>query len=444
MTEHQVPGAEPPALPRTVWLETAAPAAPAHPLSGQAIADVVVIGAGFTGLTAAIDLARAGRRVIVVDATEPGWGASGRNNGQVIPGLKLDPDALERRHGSEQGKQLVVWGGAAPDVVFDLIAEHAIACHPVRHGWIQPAYTTKALPEIASRCEQWALRSAPVEMLPVDALPEILGTPAYVGAWIDRRGGTLNPLAYARGLADIATRNGARLCMRTPALSLERAAGRWTLRTPDGAIRADQVIVATAGYSDTLVAGLARSIVPVRTAQVASAPLSDKARRTILPGGQGASDTRRLLTSFRLSPDHRLVMGGSGATGTLDHTALLPRLHRAAAELFAHLGPLDWQFGWSGYFAVTSDHLPHFHESTDGLVCALGCNGRGIAVSTAMGRLVAARITGAAVESLPLRPVPMARVAFHEFRDIGIALATAAKGWQDRHDRRQTLRRALH
>jgi glycine/D-amino acid oxidase-like deaminating enzyme len=178
---------------------------------------------------------------------------------------------------------------------------------------------------------------------------------------------------------------------------------------------------------------LRRSFVPVRTAQVASAPLPQA--RAILPGRQGASDTRRLLTSFRLSPDERLVMGGSGATGGRDHAGLLPRLKRAGAELFAHLVPIDWEFGWSGYFAVTMDHLPHLHETDDGLYCALGCNGRGIAISTALGKMVAERILGRNAADLEIVPAPMRSVPFHAFRNLGIACATAAKGLQDRLDR---------
>ena len=181
---------------------------------------------------------------------------------------------------------------------------------------------------------------------------------------------------------------------------------------------------------------------PVRTAQVATARLAPALARTILPGGQCASDTRRLLTSFRLSPDKRLVMGGSGATGGLGHAALLPRLHRAAAEMFPALGRIEWEFGWSGYFPVTTDHLPHWHESGGGLYCALGCNGRCIALSTALGKLAAERILGKQSRELALAPVPIARVRLHEFRHAGIAVATAVKGMQDRFDRARCAKSA--
>jgi glycine/D-amino acid oxidase-like deaminating enzyme len=430
---------EKPTLPRSLWADISIARSASRELEGDVAADVAVIGAGFAGCAAALTLAEAGVSVVVLDAAEPGWGASGRNNGQVIPGLKFDPDEIERRFGAERGGELVRWSGTAPDLVFDLIEKHGIACAPVRKGWTQPAYTTRGVSMIASRCEQWARRGAPVEMLRPEYLAAILGTPAYVAGWIDSRGGTINPLSYARGLAAAATQAGARLYSASPALSLERAAHSWIVRTPRGTVKAAQVFVATAAYADDLVEGLRRSMVPVRTAQVASAPLSDAQLRTILPGRQGASDTRRLLTSFRISPDSRLMMGGAWATGGLDDAPLLPRLHAVARELFRHLGPLQWEYGWSGYFPVTEDHLPHLHES-QGLVCALGCNGRGIGLSTAMGKLVAERVLGKPAEEMALEPSPMPSVRFHQFRAPGIAVATAFKGMQDRVDRVLTRR----
>jgi len=426
---------ENPALPDSLWARIATPASDHPPLEGPCTADVAIVGAGYAGASAAIALAERGARVVVVDAAQPGWGASGRNNGQVIPGLKFDPDELVRRFGAERGTRLVDWAGALPDAVFDLIARHRIACSAVRNGWIQPAHTRRSIGTIESRCAQWARHGAPVSMLPRESLETTLGTPGYLAAWRDARGGTIDPLSYARGLASVAVALGARVHAATPALTLTRHDNQWHVRTPRGNITASRVFVATAAYADDLVPGLRRSMVPVRTAQVATVPLPERYLAAILPGREGASDTRRLLTSFRISPDGRLVMGGAWATGSLEHGHLLPWLHRTGAELFGHLGPLDWEFGWSGYFPVTNDHLPHLHESADGLVCALGCNGRGIALSTAMGALVAGRLSGDSVDDLPLAPTPMRSVGFHAFRTLGIAVATRIKRAGDRLDR---------
>lgn len=427
---------EAPSLPETVWRLTA-PALPAmSPLTEHAEVDVAVVGGGFTGLMAAIRLREQGRRVIVVDATEPGWGASGRNNGQVIPGFKWDPSELIERLGNDKGAGLAAWGGAAPDLVFSTIEKHGIDCSPVRNGWIQPAYTDIAVAQIAKRCADWSALGAPVARLDPAQLASLLGTPIFLSGWLDRRGGSINPLAYARGLARVALALGARVHTRTPAISMKRTGAAWTIDCSTGAsIKAAQVVVATAAYADDLVPGLRRSMVPVRTAQVATAPLPKAMLDTILPGRQCASDTRRLLTSFRISPDNRLVMGGSGATATLDHSTIVPRLHAAAQQMFGHLGPIPWEYAWSGFFAVTNDHIPHIHETNDGVICALGCNGRGIGISTAMGQLMAERLSGLNTADMPLQPVPMAPFAFHRFRALGVAVATRYHGMRDRLDK---------
>lgn len=426
---------------RSLWAATAIPAPPTTALSGDVSADVAVVGAGFTGLVAALHVAEAGLRVAVVDAEDIGWGASGRNNGQVIPGLKLDPNEVVRKLGQERGEALVRWSGSAPDLVFDLIARLGLDCAPLRNGWIQPAYTYGALETIESRNEQWARRGAVTRILCKSELDSLLGTPAFVGGWLDERGGSIQPLSYARGLAAAAQARGATLYSRTRARRLEREGSAWTLRSDGGSVRAEHVIIATAAYSDSLVPGLKRSVIPVRTAQVATRPLSEGQLSCILPQRHVASDTRRLLTSMRISPDGRLVMGGAGATGGPHKERLERHLHDAAAELWAHLPLMRWEFGWSGYLALTPDHLPHIHEPARNILVALGCNGRGIAVSTGMGILLSERARGTAVGDLPIPIRTVRGIPFYELRNIGIVAATMFNRVQDRIERIATCRR---
>ncbi|KAE8754974.1 FAD-dependent oxidoreductase [Paraburkholderia madseniana] len=419
-------------MPQSLWADTAIKAPSLKALSGNVSCDVAIVGSGFTGLSTAIHLAELGLDCVVVDAAEPGWGASGRNNGQVIAGLKQDPDVVEKIWPGAMGEKLVRFGSQAPGKVFDLIQKHSINCAGINRGWIQPAYTRSGDAAVRHRCEAWRARGIDARLLEGQKLFDLLGTRKYHIGWIDPRGGSIQPLSYARGLAHTALRLGVRIHNRTSVQSITGSAGNFVLKTASGSVFTKSVIVATGAYAENLVPGLRTSFVPVRTAQVATQVLPLDVRSAILPKGNVASDTRQLLTSFRLSPDGRLVMGGSGATAGLDHSRIVPYLHRAGQELFSHLGKIEWSYAWSGYFAVTTDHLPHVHEPRSGLHIAVGCNGRGIAISTSMGIELANRVAGAQASDLSIPVTSLRNVAFHRFRALGVAAATQYKRMQDR------------
>jgi glycine/D-amino acid oxidase-like deaminating enzyme len=426
---------QPASLPRSLWAQISPPAPPTARAVEDARVDVAIIGAGYTGLSAAIHLAQAGVKIAVIEAAESGWGASGRNGGQVIPGLKIDPEDVLRVLGQERGKRIVEWAGAAPDLVFDLIRQFDIDCSPVRNGWIQPAYTKASLKIIESRCRQWQERGAPVEMLDATRLPEILGTSKYVGAWIDRRAGSINPLAYCRGLAKAALDVGATIFTSTPATALTRNGNLWTVATPNALCTADHVIVATGAYCGDLVPGLRKTIAAVRLGEVATKPLNDEILSKILPGRQPVSDWRRLLASFRITPDGRLMMGGTTASSGPETTAIRDSIHHAGRDLFGHFGELQWDYFWSGLFAVTTDKLPHLYEPQPNLLMALGCNGRGIALSTALGKVLAERVQGTAPQDLVLPVSRLEPIPFHFLYPPSMAIMVGWKGIQDRIDR---------
>ena len=424
------------APPSSAWTGGAEPLPETRPLEGDRRADVVVVGAGYTGLSAALHLAERGAEVVVLDAAEPGWGASGRNGGQIIPGLKHDPDELERRFGPETGRRMGEIAGGAADFVFDLIARHKIACHAERCGWIAAAPHAAALESLVSRTAQWQRRGAPVELLDANRIAELTGTTAYAGGMLDRRAGALQPLAFVRGLARAVQQSGAAIHGGSLVRGLEAAPGGWRVDTQAGRVTARSVILATNAYTDDLWPGLRRTVLPVQSYQVATRPLPADVRRRVLPGGQVVSDLRRILFYFRLDPEGRLLMGGRGPLDDRGDPALFARLEAVARRLFPQIGATPWEHRWSGRVALTADHLPHLHEPRPGVLIGLGYNGRGIAMATVMGKLLADRALGASPAEIGWPVTPVEPIPLHRWRLPAMALVVHWKRFQDWRDTR--------
>jgi len=408
---------------QSLWSVTAPSGPVCSPLTGAQRAQAAVIGGGYTGLSAALHLAEAGREVVVLEATGIGERASGLNGGQVIPGVKPDPDTLERLLGPTAGGRLVATAGAGPELVFALIARHRIECEATRAGWIQPATSETALAQLARRVEQWVQRGAPVSLLSRNDVRQLTGSALYCGGLLDRRGGTVQPLAYLRGLAQAALRAGARIHAHSPALRLVGRAGSWSIATPQGSVTAPAVIIATDAYTDSISEELRRTMVPVPSFQVATAPIPAELRRTILPQGQAASDTWHLLRYFRLDAGGRLVLGSRGTFAQAPQLRDVQYHYRAVHEIYPQLEGIAFEYHWGGLVAMTQDHLPHLHELAPGLLAGLGFNGRGVAMATVMGRLLARHALGEPLRELGFPVSPAVPVPFHALSGVGARAA---------------------
>ncbi len=405
-------------IPRSLWTDTAAPKPDTLPLKGDARAAVAIIGAGYTGLSAALHLAQSGIDACVLETHEPGWGASGRNGGQVIPVHKYDPPELIDIFGAESGRKLIDFIGTAPDLVFNLIEKHGITCDAVRKGWIQPAHNEPMIGTLKKRAEIWASYGAPIEFLDKAAVSERIGTSAYLWGWLDKRAGGVNPLGYSRGLARAAMAAGARIHGDTPVTRISGREGSFEIHTPSGKVVAEKVVVATNGYTGDLIPQLRKTIIAPNSFQVATKPLPSGVRQTILPGGEVSSDSRRLLNYFRVDASGRLLMGGRGRFHEPSSTALFAHLERAARRTFPQLGPLEFEYHWFGRVALTQDYHPHIHIPQPGIVTALGYIGRGVALATATGRALAQYLAGAHADDLPYPVTPIKPIPFHQLKRI--------------------------
>ncbi len=406
----------------SLWSATAAPG-PVLPALGAATrADVAIVGAGYTGLSAALHLAASGRDCVVLEAADVGEGASGLNGGQVIPGVKYDPDDLERMFG-ERAARMIDTVTSGVDLVFDVIARHSIDCQAVRNGWLQPATSAAALALIEQRVRQWRARGADVELLSAAQTARAIGSQRYSGSWIDRRAGTVQPLAFARGLARAALAAGVRVFAHSPALSLRRSAGSWHIETPSGSVTSATVILATNAYTGRLVERLRRTVIPIPSFQVATEVLPASLREHILPGGQAASDTWHLLRYFRVDASGRLVMGSRGMFSNAPVSRIARHHYRAVREIFPQLEGIRYEYHWGGLVAMTRDHLPHLHELEPGLLAGLGYNGRGVAMATMMGRVLAQWVSGMPAQELGFPVTAVQPIPMHRFSRLGARAA---------------------
>lgn len=425
----------PSAPPRSLWAAVTRSIDSHPPLAGVEKVDVGIVGAGFMGLSAALKLAVRGARVAVIEAAEIGWGASGRNNGLIAPGLKRDPHQVRRLIGREAGDRLLALSANAPKHLFEIIAKYGIKCDAANNGWIQAAHSRYALRSIERRVRDWQELGADVGVIPAANVARRLGTGYYHGALFDPRGGALNPLAYVRGLARAASAAGVLIYAGTPMMELDWEGGRRQIHTPDGVLSCENVLLCTNAYANDI-KEVHATVIPVRTAQVASEPLPENKLSSILPNGEAASDTHRLLTSFRITADNRLIMGGASATAGDESQSLIRHLHLAASKRFPQLGAIRWQYGWSGYLALTHNQLPVIQRHDQGLHSGIACNGRGIAMATVVGELLADLVSGSSEADCAIPVTSPRRMLRFHLRYPGVAVAVIANRLLDTMARR--------
>ena len=401
-----------------LWADTAPPAPATTPLAGAAQVQVGIIGGGYTGLSAALHLAQAGVSAAVLEAGAIGQGGSGRNVGLVNAGLWLMPDDLIARAGPDHGPRLLQALAQAPALVWDLVARHAMACEAQPTGTLHCALDARGKATLEKRAAQWQARGADVTLLDAAATRARTGSRAFRAALHDPRAGTIQPLAYARALARAAISAGTQIHTDSPVRALERDGAGWRIRTGGGEVTCERVILATNTYSTAPFAKLRdhQSVLPYFN--FATDPLPEDLRAQILPGREGAWNTRKILTSFRLDAAGRFIIGSVGQLGGVD-----ARLHRAwaaraMAQLYPALRDMPLRHGWWGRIGTTPDALPRLHEHAPGVWSISGYNGRGIAPGTLFGQLLADLSRGAiTAQDIPLPVTPIAPDGLRALRE---------------------------
>jgi glycine/D-amino acid oxidase-like deaminating enzyme len=401
------------------WLDTVGTENPVDEVAEAAI-DVAIIGAGYTGLAAARQLARSGASILVLDRGGVGWGASSRNSGQVLTGLKLDPGTLVARYGEGAARRLFDASLESIASLETLIAEESIDCQYERTGHLQAASKPRHFD--ALRAEQALLARTfnhRVDLISRTEQRRELGSDAYHGLLLDERSGALNPARYVHGLAAAARRAGARIATGVAVTRIERRASggssSWSLTTEaigsprSPVILARDLLVATNGYTDRAAPALQRRLVPIGSYSIVTEPLAPGQASAILPRRRMAFDTKNFLYYFRLTADRRLLFGGRAefSPPTPDSTRRSAAILRSGmSRIFPDLASARIDYAWGGNVACSRDQLPHAGRLDD-LYYAGGYCGHGIAMATHLGELVARFLAGQKIDHPLLgRPAP--------------------------------------
>lgn len=422
---------------QTLWTLTSGTRPDFRATALPARCDTVVIGAGFTGLTAALMLSRAGRRVAVLEGGRIGAGASGTNAGFVVPNFaKADPATVRRKLPQEQADALLRLVGAGADAVFTTIAEEGIACDAAQTGWLQPAFGAEMGAVLKARALAWQALGRPVDFLEAEQVRAETGMTIYSGGLIDRSGGTIHPLDYLFGLAAALARRGGLVREEAPVRSVRQSGSGWVVTSASGQIVADSVLLATNAFTGGIAGLMGRTGIPLRVYQMATKPVDAATVARIAPHRRPVGDTRSNLFTYRLDRDDRLISGGMA----LNPFGAVERVGRAvAARMAAELGlsaTPGLEIAWTGTAIMTPDFLPRIHRFGEGFFGGIGCNGRGIAMTAQLGRVLARLALGEDPAAMPIPLRPARALPFHSLTPLVASAGLAHARLTDRLARR--------
>ena len=404
--------------PDSLWKASATPVRRFEPLTADIDTDLLIVGAGYTGLSTALHAVDSIGDIVVIDQAQPGWGCSGRNGGQINPQWKPSLGKLQVLYAGDQFNQFIDTLDETARLVFELIDRYNIDCHAFRDGSVIATKGNRGREYLTQWSQFWQQYGADVELLDATATADLIGTDRYDVCMLDRRGGSVQPLSYARGLASVCGEQGVKIFSETQALSVSRNKHAWMVNTRRGQISCRRLVIATNGYTGDLWPGLAQTIVPVASMLTATCPLPAEIAKSILPGRHPIAEYAGVPAYYRIDESDRLVFGWrgtpSGSIGSLDTGHLKAR----ARKMFPAIQSVEWEYDWAGYVGITSHQRPMLLKLGENAYAGLGYNGRGVTMATMMGKQLASALnkesTSIVLETL--EPIP-----FHGFRSVGVA-----------------------
>lgn len=377
--------------------------------------DVAVIGGGYTGLSAARTLAKSGLKVAVLEANTIGWGASSRNGGMVLSGLKLDMRTVMKKYGREIARRLFQASLESIDTVERIVQEESIDCGFRRTGHLlaanKPGHYDTLKEEVEFMAKEF---NHPVRLISRENQRTEMGTDIYYGALLDECSGGLNPAQYVAGLAGAAQKAGAALHARARVTRLERSGSRFLVETERGTLNTGSVLVATSGYTGSVTKQLQKKIIPIGSFIIATGKLSEELVQELIPGQRMIFDYKHYLNYFRLWDD-RLIFGGRAAffpetSSTVQSSAEI--LRREMVQVYPQLKDVNVEYVWGGTLDFAFDMMTHVGE-TDGLYYSLGYAGHGVAMATYLGKTVAEAMLKGNLKEHPFALFPFPSAPLH-------------------------------
>lgn len=394
---------------------------------GEMRCDVCVVGGGFTGVSTALHLAQKGYKVILLEANKLGWGASGRNGGQVNTGMRLEQETLEEKFGSDLARQLWTVATQSVDLVKNLINEYSIDCG-FKPGVIHSSHRKSDARHFRSSVdfmrERYGVTSQ--EYLDRDALHALLPSDAYHCGLIDRDAGHLHPLNYLLGLAGAAQTFGAMLYENARVTSVERGSIA-TVKTEKATIKADFVVTGLNGYGGDIIKEDAAFVMPINGYIGATRPLSDDEANRVLTADHAVADSKFIINYFRLSGDKRLLFGGGESYGYRFPSNIDGIVRKPMLEIYPHLRDVPFDYCWGGTLGITMSRLPHFRRYSGNILSAGGFSGQGVALASLAGQVVADAIAGQAERFDLMASIPATR--FPGGKTMRLPLLVLAMTW---------------
>ena len=414
---------ENPLISNSLWTSTANLKPTFDTLSGSEEFEVTIIGGGLSGVSTLYHCLLKGINACLVETNVIGWGASGRNGGQVNPGLKELPETIIAHFGDVMGRRIIELCGGAPDYLFKLIEDNNIDCSSEQNGWIQASNNNRGFKMNEEAFRQWTDYDAPVNLLSQSEVEGLIGSENYVAGFLDRRGGKIHPLNYVVGLAFAAQKSGGVIYENAPVTKINQTKSGYQILCGNNEIKSEKIVLATNGYGNSTSGTSNKNVIPVQSIQVSTAPLSDNLLGTILPNGHVVSDTQRLLKYFRIAENGRLLMGGRGGTSNLTTNQQILELKNFIVKMFPNLRDISFEYCWGGNVALTLNHYPQICELSKGMISLSGYNGRGNAMTTVLGKVVADKLSGLEDKDLDFPVTKHESVPFGKLHQVVLPLA---------------------